>query len=134
MRTFPIDADRVRLISTGNVTPIPVWVELADGSRRPDPNGRQEVDEQGRGGYRVEVIAPADADDERDRTDVVEVTIFSKDAPDVGGFGEHLRFDNLMVNPGYLNKKTGALTSPRWSADGVKKVGAGKQQHQPQAA
>lgn len=132
MRTFPIDADRVRLISTGNVTPIPVWVELADGSRRPDPNGRQEVDDQGRGGYRVEVIAPADADDERDRTDIVEVTVFAKESPDVGGFGEALRFDGLTVTPGYVNRKTGALTSPRWSADGVKR--AGKSQHQPQAA
>lgn len=134
MRAIPVDADRVRLISTGNVAPIPVWVELSDGSRRPDPNGRQEVDEQGRGGYRIEVIMPGDPDDERDKTDVVEVTIYSKDAPDVGGFGELLRFDGLTCSLGYVAKRTGQLTAPRWTAEGVRKQSHGKPQHQPQAA
>lgn len=121
MRTYPIDANRVRLVSTGTVTPVAVWVELSDGSRRPDPNGRQEVDEQGRAMWRVEVIIPGDDDDERDRTGVAEVTVASKDRPEVGGFGELLHFDGLMVSPGYVNKRTGQLTVPRWSADGVRK-------------
>ncbi|OLM08736.1 hypothetical protein Ae707Ps1_6249 [Pseudonocardia sp. Ae707_Ps1] len=57
------------------MTPVAKWVELADGSRRPDPNGRQEVDEQGRGLWRVEVITPADESDDRDKTAVAEVMI-----------------------------------------------------------
>ena len=121
MRSFPLDANRVRLVSTGTVTPVAVWVELADGSRRPDPNGRQEVDEQGRGIWRVEVIAPADADDDRDKTGVIEVTVAAKDRPDVGGFGELLHFDGLLMQPGYVNKRTGVLTAPRFTADGVRK-------------
>lgn len=133
MRAIPVDADRVRLISTGNVTPIPVWVELSDGSRRPDPNGRQEVDEQGRGGYRVEVIMPADVEDERDKTGIAEITIYSKDAPDVGQFGDELRFEGLTCSLGYVAKKTGQLTAPRWTADGVRKQSHGKQ-HQPAQA
>lgn len=121
MRTYPIDANRVRLVSTGTVTPVAVWVELADGSRRPDPAGRQEVDDQGRALWRVEVIMPADEHDERDRTDVVEIMVAAKDRPDVGGFGEPLHFDGLVMSPGYVNKRTGQLTAPRWAADGVRK-------------
>ncbi|OLM28236.1 hypothetical protein Ae717Ps2_6723c [Pseudonocardia sp. Ae717_Ps2] len=56
MRSYPIDTDRVTLISTGTVTPVAKWVELSDGSRRPDPQGRQDTDEHGRGLWRVEAL------------------------------------------------------------------------------
>lgn len=132
MRTFPIDAERVRMISTGTCTPVTKWIELSDGSRRPDPQGRQDVDDQGRALWRVEVILPADADDERDKTGVTEILIASKDQPDAGAFGDVLVFEGLAMSPGYVNRKTGQLTTPRWSADGIRKHAG--QHKQPAAA
>ncbi|MBN9739498.1 MULTISPECIES: hypothetical protein [unclassified Pseudonocardia] len=123
MRSYPIDTDRVRMISTGTVTPVAKWVELADGSRRPDPNGRQEVDEQGRGLWRVEVITPADESDDRDKTAVAEVMIASHEQPQVGSFGQALAFDGLVMTPGYVSRKTGQLTPPRWSAEAIRGQG-----------
>ncbi|MDN5917377.1 MAG: hypothetical protein L0I76_20145 [Pseudonocardia sp.] len=132
MRSYPIDAARVRLISTGNVNAVPAWVELADGSRRPDPNGRQEADDQGRPLWRIEVITPADEGDDRDKTAVAEITIASQDQPDVGTFGELLTFESLIVTPGYLNKKSGQLTAARWTASGIRRKNGHKPaEHQP---
>jgi hypothetical protein len=119
MRSFPIDSNRVRLISTGNVSPVAAWVVLADGSRRPDPNGRQDLHTDGRPLWTVEVIVPADDADERDRTEVVPVTVASHERPDGGTFGDVLSFAGLTVQPGYVNRRTNQLTTPRWSADGV---------------
>lgn len=136
MRSYPIDAARVRLISTGNVNAVPAWVELADGSRRPDPNGRQEADEQGRLLWRVEVITPADEGDDRDKTAVAEITVAAQDQPDPGQFGELLTFEGLVVTPGYVNKKSGQLTAARWSAEGIRRRNGAqkpeqKAEHQP---
>jgi hypothetical protein len=126
MRSYPIDADRVRLISTGTVSPVTRWVELSDGSRRPDPTGRQDEDENGRPLWRVEVIMPADEGDERDKTGVAEITVASKDRPDPGAFGDLLVFEGLVVSPGYVNKRSGQLTPARWSADGIRKQSGGR--------
>jgi hypothetical protein len=121
MRSYPIDAERVRLISTGTVSPVAKWVVLSDGSRRPDATGRQDEDENGRPLWRVEVIMPADEGDDRDKTGVAEITVASKDRPDPGAFGDLLVFEGLVVTPGYLNRKSGQLTAPRWAADGIRK-------------
>jgi len=126
MRTYPIDATRVRMISTGTVTEVQKWVVLADGSRRPDPTGRQDADDSGRPLWRIEVILPADEGDERDKTNVAEVIVASYDRPNPGSFGDLLVFEGLMLSPGYVNRKTGQLTTPRWSADGVRGGGVAK--------
>lgn len=127
MRSYPIDTDRVQMISTGTVQAVPAWVVLADGSRRPDPTGRQEVDENGVPQWRVEVIVPTDQADERDRTSIVVVSIGSHQAPEAAPFGTPVQFDGLAMSPGYVNKRTGALTDPRWTASGIRKGG---RQHQ----
>lgn len=132
MRSYPIDTTRVRLISTGSVSKVTAWVELADGSRRPDPNGRQDKDEQGRLLWRVEVIMPADEGDERDKTGVAEITVASDQEPHAGSFGELLQFEGLVMSPGYLNKRNNTLTAPRWSADGIARPAGSKST--PQAA
>jgi hypothetical protein len=126
MRSYPIDTDRVTLISTGVVTPVAKWVELADGSRRPDPNGRQECDDAGRALWRVEVITPADPADERDKTAVVEILIASNDRPEPGTLGTRLTFDGLVMTPGYVKKGTSQITPARWSADGIRRVPAAR--------
>lgn len=119
MRNFPIESSRMTMISTGQASPVPVWVENPDGSRRPDPNGRQDKNEAGAPLWRVEVIIPGDEGDDRDRTGIHEVTVACVDDPKVGTFGEPLTFDHLMFSPGYLKKSTGQLTPPRWTADAV---------------
>lgn len=134
MRTVPIDPNRVRMISTGTVTAVPAWVELADGSRRPDPSGRQDVDEQNRPLWRVEVVMPADDGDDRDRTGVVEVTIAAKDQPDPGSFGDVLVFEHLTMSMPYLAKRTNTMSQPRFTAEGIERKGAKAQQHEHAAA
>lgn len=119
MRTLKIDTDRTDLRSTGVVSPVPLWVELSDGSRRPDPNGRQATDEQGRPRWIVECVAPAADDDERDQTSVVRVEICSHDRPDPGQFGALVRFDELAMSTPYV-RKDGKLSAPMWSATGIR--------------
>ncbi len=84
MRNYPVDAERAVMISTGAVSPVQVWVELSDGSRRPDPSGRQESSADGRPLWRVEVVTPAVEGDERDRTEVITVTVASHARPEPG--------------------------------------------------
>jgi len=122
MRKYGIDSNRFVAISTGNVKEAQAWVVLADGSRRPDPNNRQEVDEQGRKLWRVEAILPADPTDDRDKTETVEITV-AGDQPNVGSFGDRLHLDGLWMIPGYVNRRTGQLTAPRFMADGARPVG-----------
>lgn len=122
MRSYPIDATRVRMISTGNCTPVTKWIELSDGSRRPDPTGRQDVDDAGRPLWRVEVIVPGDEGDDRDKTGVAEVTV-AGDRPDPGAFGDLLNFEGLTMTPGYLNRKTNQVGAPRWAATGIRRQG-----------
>ena len=119
MRQFPIDPARITLISTGVASPVIQWIELADGSRRPDPEGRQDKTELGVPMWRVEVIIPGDEDDDRDKTGVYEVAVAQADDPKIGTFGEPLTFVGLTMSPGYVKKGTSTLTAPRWSADGV---------------
>ena len=127
MRSYPIDTDRVNLISAGVVSPVAKWVELSDGSRRPDPTGRQDVDDQGRALWRVEVIAPADEADARDKTSVVEVLVASAERPEPGPLGTPVRFEGLVMTPGYVKKGTSVITPARWSADGVRRPAAARQ-------
>lgn len=135
MRSYPIDTDRVQLISTGTVSPVAMWIDKPDGSgRQPDPNGRQDVDEHGRGLWRVEAITPADESDERDKTAVVEVVVASHEQPQPGGFGTRLVFDGLVMSPGYIHKKTGQLTLPRWSAEGLRGQGGRARKPEGEAA
>src|SRR5690349_11227436 len=92
VRTYPIDSTRVQMISTGTCAPVVRWVEI-DGGRRPDPNGIQDVDQlTNLPLWRVEVILPRDETDERDKTDVTEISIAAKEKPDAGAFGDLLLF------------------------------------------
>jgi hypothetical protein len=132
MRAVPVDPDRFKLISTGNVTAMIKWVELSDGSRRPDPQGRPETDDQDRALWSVECIAPGDPDDTRDRTGVVEVVVAGKDRPDPGAFGDILTFEQLVMAMPYVSRKTGSMSSPRFTATGIRR--SGKPAHQQAAA
>lgn len=125
MRAYPIDTHRTNLLSTSIVSPVTAWIELSDGKRRPDPNGRQETDESGRGLWRVEVVIPADPLDDRDKTNTVEVLVASHDRPEPGPFGTPVRFEGLVMMPGYVKRATGELTAPRWSAEGVQSGNGG---------
>ena len=132
MRTYPIDSTRVQMISTGKCKPAPLIYQKPDGAWAVNPK------EQGRQEYTalplwtVECITPADEEDDRDKTAVIEIEIASKDKPDPGSFGELLIFEGLAMTPGYLKKGATALTQTRWSASGIRRQG--QQQPKPQAA
>jgi hypothetical protein len=130
MRMYPVDSNRVNMISTGRVKPVAEFGNTPDGYR---PTGAQAVDELTRLPlWEVEVITPADEDDDRDKTAVVAVAIAAKDKPDGGSFGDLLQFEGLAVLPPYFNKKKNAMSPERWSASSIRRQG--KPQQQPQAA
>ncbi|MBJ7452923.1 MAG: hypothetical protein JHC71_12700 [Blastococcus sp.] len=110
MRTLPIDANAFRILATGEVTPVAVWAELTDGSRRPVP-GAQEKDEHGTPLWNVGAIAPPAQ--EGDRAELISVRIASHERPQVAEFAP-VRFDQLVCRVG-VNRRTGQL-SQYWSA------------------
>lgn len=100
MRNLPIDASKFQLIATGKVIPKPAYVEMADGSRRKDPNGRQETDPAtGLPVWTVDCISGAEDDDDR-RVETVGVTVTSPNKPVVQKFAP-VQFEGLTAN-GYV--------------------------------
>lgn len=65
---------------------------------------------------------------------MVEVTVASHEQPQAGQFGNRLAFDGLVVTPGYVSRKTGQLTPPRWSAEGIRGQGARARKPEGEAA
>lgn len=122
MRNVALDPARFLALSTGNVSKTAVWIVLADGSRRPDPTGRQETHEDGRLLWNVEVVIPGDPNDDRDKTETFEVTVASADCPNVGNFGTPLHFDGLVMALPY-KRKDGQLGKPKFAADGARPAG-----------
>jgi hypothetical protein len=117
MRNLPIDTSALRMLATGEVSPVAVWAELSDGSRRPVPDA-QEKDDTGTPLWNVGAIVPPA---EGERAELVSVRIASYDRPHVQEFGP-LRFDGLVCRVG-VNRRTNAL-SQYWSARAI--AGAGK--------
>jgi hypothetical protein len=113
MRTIPVDTTALRLLATGEVQPVQVWAELADGSRRPVPDA-QEKNDNGVPLWTVGVLAPPA--EEGDRAELLQVRVASYDRPHVDEFSP-IRFDGLQVRVG-VNRRTGAL-SQYWAAAGV---------------
>jgi hypothetical protein len=114
MRTLPIDTNSLRMLATGGVQPVAIWVELADGSRRPDPNGRQESDDTGTPLWTVEALVPPM--EEGDRAELISVRVAAHDQPKVTEF-EPIKFHGLACRVG-VNRRDGKL-SQYWSANGV---------------
>lgn len=117
MRNLPIDVHALRLLATGEVSPVPVWAELSDGSRRPVPDV-QDKDESGTPLWNVGALVPPA---EGERAELVSVRIAAYDPPQVQEFAP-VRFDGLVCRVG-VNRRTNQL-SQYWSARAV--AGAGK--------
>lgn len=130
MRTYPIDSNRVQMISTGTCKPAPLIFQKADGAWSVNPKEQAREERTGLPLWTVEVIIPSDDSDERDRTAVTEVEIVAKDKPEAGSFGEVLVFEGLTMTPGYLKKGANQVTASRWSASSIRRQG----QQQPKAA
>jgi hypothetical protein len=113
MRTIPVDTTALRLLATGEVSPVQTWAELADGSRRPVPGGH-EKDDNGVPLWSVGVLAPPA--EEGDRAELLSVRVAAWDRPQVTEFSP-VRFDGLQVRVG-VNRRTNAL-SQYWAAAGV---------------
>lgn len=116
MRNLPIDASKFELIATGKVIAKPQYVELADGSRRKDPNGRQATDpETGLPMWTVDCIAGSEDDDDR-RVETVGVTVLSQTKPEVRKFAP-VQFIGLTAN-GYVQNGS-RFVSYSFRAEGV---------------
>lgn len=113
MRTIAVDATAMRLLATGPAQPVPVWAELADGTRKIVPD-RQDKDADGVPLWTVELLAPPAT--ERDRAEIIAVRVASHDEPRVREF-EPVQVQGLTVACS-VNRRTGAL-SQYWSAKGV---------------
>lgn len=77
MANLPIDASKITLIATGKVRPVPVYAEMADGSKRRVP-GEQEKDAFGLPIWAVDVQLD---DDDATRTEAIAVKVPSTDEP-----------------------------------------------------
>lgn len=115
MRNAPIDAGRVKMISTGTVSAVDEWVKLSDDTRR--RSGNQAKDENGRLLWNVEVIVPGD---DSDRTEVTRVTV-AGDEPKPGSFGDLVEFVGLVMRVWVT--RDGKL-GQGFTADGIKPRGA----------
>jgi hypothetical protein len=110
IRQLPVDTARLELVSTGHVTPVAEWAELADGSRRPIPGGQAKND-YGRPLWVVDAI-PVD----EERGEVVGIQVASEDEPQVEQF-KPVQFDGLQVRMS-VGRNDGKLKL-YWSADGL---------------
>lgn len=77
MASLPIDASKITLIATGKVRPVPVYAEMADGSKRRVP-GEQEKDAFGLPIWAVDVQLD---DDDATRTEAIAVKVPSTEEP-----------------------------------------------------
>lgn len=111
IRNLPVDADRLNLISTGHVTEVKEWAELADGSRKPSGN-------QARNEARVLLWVVDALVDGEERGEVIGIQIASQVEPQVKRL-EPLRLDGLTAR---VSVGKDGRVRMYWSADGV--VGA----------
>ncbi len=102
MRNLPIDGAKVEFIATGKVLAKPAYVEMADGSRRKDPNGRQAEDkDNGLPLWTVDCIYDDEEAEDR-RAETIGVTVASATKPEVTKF-RPVQFEGLTANV-YLPK------------------------------
>lgn len=110
MRSLPIDTSAIRLLATGEVSPVAVWAELSDGSRRPVPDA-QEKDDAGTPLWNVGAILPPA--DESERAELLSVRVASWERPSVAEFAPVV-FGGLVVRVS-VNRRSGQLAQ-YWSA------------------
>jgi hypothetical protein len=100
MATLPIDGDKITLIATGKVRPVPVYAELADGSRRRVPDSQEKSDS----GVPIWAVDVQLDDDDADRTDAVSVKVPATDEPRPAKW-QPITFTGLTCKP-YIPKGT----------------------------
>ena len=116
IRMIPIDASRLDLTATGTVSPVPVFVEMPDGSRRPDPNGTQGTDpESGVLLWTVDVLCYETTRD-GENSEVLGIQVAVAHKPVVGRLAP-IAFHALTLRNS-LNKKTG-VQRQYWSAESI---------------
>lgn len=124
MTVLPVDANRIRLMGTGNVSPSMEWIQGADGKNR--PSDVQAVSEDKVPLWNVEVLRQ-DVVFGAEKTVPTDVTVPSATEPVVPGMAP-------VVMPGLVVSyyaKGGAIRE-YWSAEQVKAVNPGEPQAQAQ--
>lgn len=109
---IPVDAARIKFMSTGKGAGKPKYAELSDGSRKRVPDAF-ETDDQGRTFFMVDVIIVSD---DAARADLAAVKIPAWEEP-VTSLGDVVQFINLTVTP-YVPQGSNRI-SFSYSADGI---------------
>lgn len=117
MASLPIDASKITLIATGKVRPVPVYAEMADGSKRRVP-GEQEKDAFGLPMWAVDVQLD---DDDATRTEAIAVKVPSTDEPAPAKW-RPISFTGLTCKPYVPNGGRQVQLSMR--ADGIEGASA----------
>jgi hypothetical protein len=114
IREVPVDMERIELVASGHVVPVPVWAEMPDGSRRL-MEGEQAKDEQtGELLWNVDVFGES-GQEGQERAEVVSVQVRSPHQPVVKRFSP-IKFRDLAVR--FSKGRDGNLKN-YWAASGV---------------
>lgn len=122
IRQIPIDSARLDLVATGTVSPVPTFVEMPDGSRRPDPNGTQAVNDDGVRLWTVDALATEDDEN----SEVIGVQIPAPQKPVVKRLGP-ISFHGLTLRAS-LHKASGSVRQ-YWTAHAIAEP---RGQHKPE--
>lgn len=128
---LPIDTSRMQFTAMSPARPGAAYAELADGTSKFVP-GQQGIDRAtGLPVWEIDVVAPADEDDERGRMTTATVKVVAATAPDVAVLGP-VAFDRLEVRA-TVSRRDGKLAL-YWSARGASAVRNGKPAPAPAAS
>lgn len=119
MRRIPIDASKVRFVSTGKAAARAKYAELSDGSRKRVPDA-QDQDDTGRPLWMVDCIVD---DPDADRAEVAGVKVPSYEVPEFR-LGDEVRFVDLVAVP-YVAQGTNRVAIS-WQAGGFEQPARSK--------
>lgn len=114
IREIPVDSDRIELVASGHVVPVPVWAEMPDGSRKLMEDQQAVDEESGELLWNVDVFGESGRAG-TERAEVVSVQVRSPYQPTVARFAP-ISFRELAVR--FSKGRDGNLKN-YWAAAGV---------------
>lgn len=118
MATLPIAAERITLVATGKVRPVPVYAEMADGSRKRVPDAQEKNDN----GVPIWAVDVQLDDEDADRTEAIAVKVASMEQPEPPKW-RPVEFQGLTCKPYVPNGGRQVQLSMR--AEGISMPGSG---------
>lgn len=130
IRMIPIDGTRLDTTATGTVSPVPVFVEMPDGSRRPDPNGTQATTDEGVLLWTVDALVYEITRD-GENSEVIGVQVPAPQRPVVGRL-QPIAFHGLTLRSS-VHKASNQMRQ-YWQADAIAEQTRQHKQRDEQAA